>query len=156
MINGKGDNVIVDEAFEILRQEGVTKHIGTVRRWIQEGKIKATLRGTNRNSGYDITEKDFDEFIVTKLPPERFNDYLLRKQMEDNQVDAIKDISKTVLEQVLQEFKEPTYQETIDTIFKNDDGKQFVDAIIKSSVEATTRILEERRNTKTLKQKEGE
>jgi hypothetical protein len=154
--NGKSDNVIVDEAFEILRQEGVTKHIGTVRRWIQEGKIKATLRGTNRNSGYDITEKDFDEFIATKLPPERFNDYLLRKQVENNQVDAIKDISKTVLEQVLQEFQEPTYQETIDTIFKNGDGKQFVDAIIKFSVEATTRILEERRNTKTLKQKEGE
>lgn len=54
------------EAFEILKSEGITKNIESVRRWIRSGELKATMKGGYKRGGYDVKEKDLKDFITAK------------------------------------------------------------------------------------------
>lgn len=56
----------LNEAFEILRREGITSNIESVRRWIRQGKLKATL--PSKRDGYRINEEDLKSFIFFKKP----------------------------------------------------------------------------------------
>ena len=62
----------VKEAFAILKAEGLTSSIQVVRRWIREGKIKATMKGGYHKGGYDIKEEDLEEFMAVKTPRSYF------------------------------------------------------------------------------------
>ncbi|WP_186578066.1 hypothetical protein [Aquibacillus kalidii] len=51
-----------NEAFEKLKEAGVTDNIQTVRRWLREGEIKAT-RSEYRKAGFDISYSSLISFI---------------------------------------------------------------------------------------------
>lgn len=51
----------VEQATKLLSEEGITSSEQIVRRWIRQGKIKATLQ--NKKEGYQIDEKALREFI---------------------------------------------------------------------------------------------
>lgn len=55
-------NINTDQAFEKLKEAGVTGSIQTVRRWLRNGKIKAS-RSENRKAGFEIDEGDLKRFI---------------------------------------------------------------------------------------------
>ncbi|MEC1757396.1 DnaJ domain-containing protein [Schinkia azotoformans] len=50
------------QAFEKLKQAGITDSIQTVRRWLRNGTIKAS-RTDNRKAGFLIDEQDLQRFI---------------------------------------------------------------------------------------------
>lgn len=83
----------VKEAFEILKAEGLTSSIQVVRRWIREGKIKATMKGGYHKGGYDIKEKDLEDFILSKLTPgrdeEEFTKNMIRLQEIEKKIQEI-------------------------------------------------------------------
>lgn len=54
----------VKEAFEILKKEGVTSHIESVRRWIRTGELKAFKSSSKK--GYNIKEEELQRFIDMK------------------------------------------------------------------------------------------
>lgn len=51
-----------EQAFDKLKEAGVTDSIQTVRRWLRDGVIKAT-RSENRKAGYIIDQEALKEFI---------------------------------------------------------------------------------------------
>lgn len=57
----------VKEATQILSKEGITQSEQIVRRWIREGKLKATQM-ENRKTGYCIFADDLTEFISKRKP----------------------------------------------------------------------------------------
>lgn len=54
----------VKEAFEILKEEGITSHIESVRRWIRTGELKAFKSSSKK--GYNIKKEDLQSFIDMK------------------------------------------------------------------------------------------
>lgn len=63
-------NLTVKEAFEILKQAGITKNKESIRNWIRNGKIKANL--LSRKEGYRIETDDLLDFMETKLSAQQF------------------------------------------------------------------------------------
>ncbi|SDY89200.1 helix-turn-helix domain-containing protein [Thermoactinomyces sp. DSM 45892] len=68
------DLLTVQEATEILNAANITHSSETLKRWIREGKIKATKiqgehsPGINRKEGYHIEEEELNRFIERKNP----------------------------------------------------------------------------------------
>ncbi|MGN7198394.1 helix-turn-helix domain-containing protein [Bacillus mycoides] len=60
----------VKEAFEKLKEEGITTHIESVRRWIRSGELKATKLCNSNKKGYRIKQEDLQHFINLKNPQE--------------------------------------------------------------------------------------
>lgn len=81
----------VKEAFQMLKNEGITKNIESVRRWIRSGELKATLKGTNRNSGYEIKEEDLHEFILSKMPLDKTERLSRGQTINDAAISALTD-----------------------------------------------------------------
>lgn len=54
----------VKEAFEILKEEGITSHIESVRRWIRTGELKAFKSSSKK--GYNIKKEELQRFIEMK------------------------------------------------------------------------------------------
>lgn len=54
----------VSEAFDILKQENMTKSVQVLRRWLRTGELKGKC--TSRKEGWRITETDLQTFIDTR------------------------------------------------------------------------------------------
>lgn len=147
----------VKEAFEILKSEGLTSDIQSVRRWIREGKIKAEMVKNNRKYGYDIKEKDLETFILSKIPPVRLEEYKQRKQLEKEKA-KYKDILEFVSKKVMEDFlRDPENQDSINKIKESGNGLDFLMSLIKPSVKTAVEIMEDFEKFKESgQQKEGE
>lgn len=148
----------VKEAFEILKAEGIINNIQSVRRWIREGKLKATTPANNyKKEGYDIKEKDLEAFILTKLPPVRLEEYKQRKQLEkekDKYKDILEFISKKAVENIL---NDPEHQKTLNVIKESGNGLDFLVSLVKPSVKTAVEIMGEFEKIEDANQKkEGE
>lgn len=55
----------VEQAYEVLKEEGLTTSLEIVRRWIRQGKLKAT-QWESRYEGYRISREDLQKFILEK------------------------------------------------------------------------------------------
>ncbi|MGO4887085.1 helix-turn-helix domain-containing protein [Anaerobacillus sp. MEB173] len=72
----------VEQALSKLKEAGVTDSIQTVRRWLREGKIKAT-RSEFRKAGYLIDHEDLQRFINQRTGKDKDNEIEeLRKEIE--------------------------------------------------------------------------
>ena len=58
----------VAEAFEILKAEGITTNIESVRRWLRTGKIEG-IEPVARKTGWTVTEAALNNFIATCHAP---------------------------------------------------------------------------------------
>lgn len=59
----------IDEVFEMLSSYGLTRNIQVLRRWIREGKLKATyIEPNNRKIGQVVKEEDFYNFLEIEAP----------------------------------------------------------------------------------------
>lgn len=56
-----------EQAFEKLRDLGITKNIKSVRRWLRNGEIKG-MRPQTRQEGWRIPDEALQEFIAKKIP----------------------------------------------------------------------------------------
>lgn len=54
----------VSKAFELLKQEGITKNVQVLRRWLRSGELKGTR--TSRKEGWKIEKSDLQKFIDTR------------------------------------------------------------------------------------------
>lgn len=99
------DEMTVEEAFEILKSLKLTKSIQVVRLWVREGKIKTEPINKYYKSGYRITKKALEEFILyQKLRNNRVNPEPLvvaMKQLgyKEEQINEILQQTLIVLEQ---------------------------------------------------------
>lgn len=57
----------VDEAFEILKANKITKHKESVRRWLRQGVIKG-IAPISKKEGWTITENELHKFMQQRLP----------------------------------------------------------------------------------------
>jgi hypothetical protein len=57
----------VDEAFEILKENKITTHKESIRRWLRTGVMKG-IAPTSRKEGWQIPERELREFIQQRLP----------------------------------------------------------------------------------------
>src|SRR3954453_12109092 len=57
----------VDEAFEILKENKITTHKESIRRWLRTGVMKG-ISPTSRKEGWQIPERELREFIQQRLP----------------------------------------------------------------------------------------
>lgn len=46
--------------------EDLSVHVETVRRWIRNGELAASLLGSSR-AGYRIRQSDYDQFLTEKM-----------------------------------------------------------------------------------------
>lgn len=71
----------VKEATQILSEEAITNSEQIVRRWIREGKLKAT-RTENRKNGYCIFADDLTEFISKRKPEKKWQRFADEEYMK--------------------------------------------------------------------------
>ncbi|HEF5066885.1 TPA: hypothetical protein SAQ65_006018, partial [Bacillus cereus] len=136
----------VKEAFEILKAEGLTSNIAIVRLWIRERKLKATMQEGYRKGGYDIKEKDLEEFILSKLPPIRLEEYKRRKQLEKEKAkykDDLELITQKVISDILRNLEQTGDADKIAEIIAGDKDKlkHFTTSLIKQSVKTAVEIM---------------
>lgn len=62
------DLLTISEAFEILKEQGITDSIDMVRRWIRQGKLKAMPFNKNRREGYRIAKSELELFVQLRRP----------------------------------------------------------------------------------------
>jgi translation elongation factor EF-Ts len=69
------------QAFDLLKEAGITDSIQTVRRWLREGKIKSTST-ENRKSGFLIDVNDLKRFINERTGTNTDEVNKLKKEIE--------------------------------------------------------------------------
>ncbi|BCC15217.1 hypothetical protein [Bacillus cereus] len=146
----------VKEAFEILKAEGLTSNIAIVRLWIRERKLKATMQEGYRKGGYDIKEKDLEEFILSKIPPIRLEEYKRRKQLEKEKAkykDDLELITKKVMDDILRNLEQTGDSDKIAEIIAGDKEqlKHFTTSLIKQSVKTAVEIMGDLEKSKDSK-----
>ncbi|MGP7819739.1 helix-turn-helix domain-containing protein [Niallia sp. 01092] len=57
----------VQEVFEILKENKITSHIESVRRWLRDGTIEG-IPPIFRKEGWKVTKESLDQFLEERLP----------------------------------------------------------------------------------------
>lgn len=84
----------VNEAFEILKREGVTKSVQVIRRWLRSGELKGTR--ASRKEGWKIKKSDLQTFIdtregnITDKVTKEQTDKAYQKGYEQGHIDTIR------------------------------------------------------------------
>jgi FtsZ-binding cell division protein ZapB len=64
---GANNMYTVEEAFERLKQYGITENIEVVRRWLRQGKLRG-IKPEKRRDGWRIPKENLDAFILERVP----------------------------------------------------------------------------------------
>lgn len=73
----------LEQLFEILKENKITKNKESVRRWLREGKISGTKGAGPKKNGWQVTEEELQRFLSERLP--------------DNIQEKVEDITTTVV-----------------------------------------------------------
>lgn len=76
----------LEDAFLKLRFVGITDSIQQVRKWVREGKIKATIE--RKKDGYDIDPESLENFIQERT--DRYKRYFFLEFEKEHDIDAYK------------------------------------------------------------------
>lgn len=58
----------LEQLFEILKENKITKNKESVRRWLREGKISGTKGAGPKKNGWQVTEEELQRFLSERLP----------------------------------------------------------------------------------------
>ena len=58
----------LEQLFEILKENKITKNKESVRRWLREGKISGTKGAGPKKNGWQVTEEELRRFLNERLP----------------------------------------------------------------------------------------
>lgn len=58
----------LDELFEILKSNKITKNKESVRRWLRQGKIVGTKGAGPKKNGWQVSEEALQHFLAERLP----------------------------------------------------------------------------------------
>lgn len=58
----------LDELFDILKRNKITKNKESVRRWLREGKIVGTKGAGPKKNGWKVSEEALQRFLIDRLP----------------------------------------------------------------------------------------
>ena len=76
----------VDETFEILKENKITTHKESIRRWLRTGVMKG-ISPTSRKEGCRIPERELREFIQQRLPESYTT--MIAKEIDDDHTTSI-------------------------------------------------------------------
>lgn len=106
------------DALAVLKEEGIATHIETVRRWVRKGDIKATINGKYRQGGYEVDEKDLQEFI-------------LKKKAENNQTNSSSETDQNMymLKTLLKKYMKENMGQVMMELVKESKAEDFEDVL---------------------------
>lgn len=58
----------LDELFEILKRNKITKNKESVRRWLRQGEIIGTKGAGPKKNGWQVSEEALQQFLIERLP----------------------------------------------------------------------------------------
>ena len=79
----------VDEAFEILKENKITTHKESIRRWLRTGVMKG-IAPNSRKEGWQIPERELREFIQQRLP-ESYTTMIAKGINDDHTTSVVND-----------------------------------------------------------------
>jgi hypothetical protein len=79
----------VDEAFEILKENKITTHKESIRRWLRTGVLKG-IAPTSRKEGWQIPKRELREFIQQRLP-ESYTKIVVKEINDDYTTNVVTD-----------------------------------------------------------------
>ncbi|QGQ47989.1 hypothetical protein [Metabacillus sediminilitoris] len=124
-----------DQAFEMLKEAGVTDNIETFRNWLREGKIRAT--------GFTIDEDALNQFINEQTIPnkdELIRQLTLKLKVQDAHIKGLEELLENTTKQLTKQ-KDQLNHEMMLLIHKKNKLKQESIDLLRENIELRDEII---------------
>ena len=124
-----------DQAFEMLKEAGVTDNIDTFRNWLREGKIRAT--------GFTIDEDALKQFINEQTIPnkdELIRQLTLKLKVQDAHIKGLEELLENTTKQLTKQ-KDQLNHEMMLLIHKKNKLKQESIDLLRENIELRDEII---------------